>query len=180
MKTKTSNSLMSLALAIAVSLPLLGTVASAQKQKPNSRIEYHGGPVMFTSPAVYFIWYGCWSGCSPGSNPDTQHILVDFITRFGGSPYAMINTTYPGLNGAAPTGGLVFGGSVDSGYSRGPTLAESDVEGIITDRFQDATLPLDTTGIFIVLASSDVDAPGFCSDRCQYHRTLVYNGSTVR
>ena len=141
---------------------------------------YHGGQLMDGTPNVYIIWYGCWTGCSPGSNRETQSILVEFVTNLGGSPYGMINTTYPNADGATPSGAYIYGGSVEDLYTRGPSLIESDIETIVTEQFQIGGLPLDPNGIFIVIASSDVTVTGFCTDRCQYHRSLVYNGTTVR
>src|SRR5947208_1437759 len=90
-------------LVIAMSVALLSQTASAQNQKTTSKMQYHGGKVQTGTSNVYFIWYGCWTCGTPGT-ADTQRILVDFITNFGGSPYAMINTTYPDADGNAPSG----------------------------------------------------------------------------
>src|SRR6185503_8809096 len=128
MKKMTTKLLMLILLATAVSLPLTGSTALAQKLRTNSKILYHDGEVLVGSRNVYLIWYGCWDGCVPGSNRDTQMILIDFLTNLGGSPYGLINTTYPNANGSTPSGTYIYGGSVSDAYSRGPSLTESDVE----------------------------------------------------
>jgi hypothetical protein len=55
---------------------------------PQYGIQYHGGPVLYGTKNVYFIWYGNWSGNSATS------ILPALITNLSGSPYFNINTTY--------------------------------------------------------------------------------------
>ena len=179
MKKMTTKLLMLILLATAVSLPLTGSTALAQKLRTNSKILYHDGAVLAGTRSVYLIWYGCWDGCVPGSNRDTQMILIDFLTNLGGSPYGMINTTYPNAIGSTPSGTYVYAASVSDAYSRGPSLTESDVEGIVTQQFQTGGLPLDPAGIFVVLASSDVHATGFCSDTCKFHRNFEFIGTTV-
>src|SRR5215468_7538951 len=163
-----------------LSVGLLPSGGLAQNPKVSGRMIYHNGQVMTSVPNVYFIWYGCWAAGCPTGNEGAQEILVDFAIRIGGSPYLQINTTYPDGLGRQPSGALVFGGSVDSGYTHGPSLTEADAEAVIGEQFTSGNLPLDTSGIYILLTSSDVFFTGFCSDRCQYHKTLVYQGTTVR
>ena len=172
-------------LVLAMSMALLSQTASAQNQKTTSKMQYHGGQVQTGTSNVYFIWYGCWTCGTPGT-ADTQRILVDFITNFGGSPYAMINTTYPDADGNAPSGVAIYGGSVDDAYSHGPTLTESDMQGIVANQFQNGGLPLDPWGIFIVIASPDVvdtyaDGTSFCTpSKPPHHGIAYYNGSETR
>src|SRR5262249_60517383 len=87
MKGKKINLLTQIVL-IVVSLALSAASASAQNGafsqsangavKTDSRMLYHGGPVLTGVQNVYFIFYGCWT--SPcGSTDDTQE-----MTQIGG------------------------------------------------------------------------------------------------
>ncbi|HEX6125643.1 MAG TPA: hypothetical protein VFZ23_09760 [Pyrinomonadaceae bacterium] len=140
-----------------------------------SRMLYHDGQVMARTSNVYLIWYGDW-----GSRPATKSVLEHFIISIGGSSYSRINFTYPDFNGNAPSGGLVYGGSADDLYSRGSTLSEGDVEGVVSDMLASGALPLDTRGIYLVLATPDITATGFCIDRCQYHNALIHLGTHMK
>jgi hypothetical protein len=171
---------LALALALTAGLPLLGGHVSAQKgkgpDKTNSRILYHNGRVMTSTTNLYLIWYGCWTCGLPGSSPDTRAMLTQFTWSLGGSPYAMINTTYPDQEGQSPSGGFIYGGAVEDRYSRGPTLSESDVEGIVLGVLDAAALPVDSRAIYVVLASSDIHVAGLTDGRCQYHGAVERNG----
>lgn len=158
--------------------------ASAQsptaKQRPggdvktDTRILYHYGPLMTGMPGVYFIWYGCWDDtCGNAGDTDTQFILTDFISEVGGSPYFQINATYPDTQGRTPSGALVYGGAAVDRYSHGLELTAADIQGIIADKILAGQLPLDPSGIYLVLASADVSssATGFCQASAQPHHS---------
>lgn len=134
--------------------------------RSGSKIIYHNGPVLNFSPSVYFIWYGCWSNdCGSAGDTATQIVLADFMSYLGGTPYFQINSTYPNSDGQAPTGGLFYGGAAaDQFYSHGVELTPEDIQGIISEQFAMGALPLDTGGIYVVLASADVGskATDFC------------------
>ena len=177
MKRKIINTIILTFIAIGTS-HLFGIDAFSQKQadveyiasreaRTDSRILYHDGPVMAYTSNVYFIWYGNWN-----DRTGSVDILNDFITSIGGSPYMLINSTYPNFNGQTPSGGLVFGGGVGDLYSHGSSLSEADVEDIIFDAIDTGALPQDTRGIYFVLASPDVTADGFCIQRCQFHKSF--------
>lgn len=152
-----------------------GKQSSGGKIRTNSRMIYHNGQIMPLASHVYIIWYGHWS-----TRPGTVEILTRFIISIGGSPYALINTTYPDANGLAPNGGFIYGGSIDDLYSHGSTLSEADVADIVVEAFESNALPHDTRGIYLVLASPDVTAEGFCTQRCQFHDYSVPFGSHVK
>jgi hypothetical protein len=124
---------------------------------------------------VYFIWYGNWNG-----REATVNLLTDFVTSYGGSPYARILTTYPDANGMSPSGGLLYGGSVSDLYSHSSSLTDADVQEIIADVLNNQGLPVDSRGIYLLLASPDVYFEGFCTEECQYHEYFVLNGSALK
>lgn len=186
MKRRTTNLLSRPALAIAVSLALLGVPALAQNAtahqnansnaKTNGRILYHNGPVIHGIPLVYLIWYGDWVGST------TPSILTDLVTNLGSSSYFAINTTYPDATGGAPVA-LIYAGSVEDAYSRGPTLTTSDIQAVITDKFLNSTFPLVPDAVYVVIASPDVvdrraDGTSFCTRATPpQHGTAVFDGA---
>jgi hypothetical protein len=184
MKTNKTN-LQLLVLLLALSGGCLAT-ASAQtiagSQKPGNvntttKITYHDGPIMSGTPGVYFIWYGCWDGtCGNAGNPTTQSTLADFVSNVGGSPYFQINAMYPNMSGQAPSGALLYGGSVVDRYSHGMELTQADIAGIVQDQIVSNGLPQDPGGIYVVIASADVGsvATGFCVASALAHHGTGY------
>jgi hypothetical protein len=139
---------------------------------------------------AYLIHYGCGTqtGCGGAdaryNDQATVDILTDFLSSVGGSPYFQINAGYPNDLGQAPSGGLVFGGAVADRYSRGQTLTQADLAGIVADRIVSSELPQDPTGIYIVLTSSDVTlkdaATEFCVTCCNLHGSGFAWGTPFR
>lgn len=133
--------------------------------KTDSRILYHDGLVLVGPTDVYFIWYGCWNNtCGQYGDLASQTIMTDFMSNLGGSPYAVILTMYPDVDGHKPSGAMFFGGAAFDSYSRGFELTAADIQGIIADQLTNRRLPQDPNGIYVVLASADVSSPttGFC------------------
>lgn len=155
------------------------TVASRPTGSPKtgSTILYHNGPVMPGTADLYVIWYGCWTDtCGDNGDTFTQSIVLDFLTSIGGSPYFQINSRYPNDRGQAPSGGLIYGGSVEDHYSYGNDLTVSDIQGILHDHLENGSFPEDPVGIYIVIASADVSstASGFCVPLTHPHHGTFY------
>ena len=91
----------------------IGTLQQTDGQRTRYRVEYHLGQAMTATSNVNLIWYGNWT------NEPAPTIIRDLVIGLGGSPYCRINTLYPDASGAAPSGGLIFGGAVNDLYSRG-------------------------------------------------------------
>lgn len=156
------------------------TDAFAQRgstSKTDGKMIYHNGPVMQGSTNVYLIWYGNWSG------DDTPVILGDLASGIGGSPYMLINTTYPDSNGGAPSGGILHAASATDQYSQGPTLSVEAIQQVVWDRIASGVLPLDTRAIYFVIGSADVtdmrpDGSTFCTPgTTPHHGVGVYEGA---
>lgn len=183
MKMRTNNpDLRILFLILTMTLASCALTASAQtptiKQKPggdvktDTRILYHNGPLITGAPGVYVIWYGCWNdNCGNAGDTATQFILTDFVSNLGGTPYFQINAMYPDTQGRTPSGALLYGGGAIDRYSHGLELTAADIQGIISDKILAGQLPLDPSGIYLVLASGDVSssATGFCDPAAQPH-----------
>ena len=188
---RTTN-ISSIILGVAAILALCGTSAFAQnaqvtqsgKVNSNTRILYHGGPLMTGAQDVYLIWYGCWDDtCGNAGNTATQAILTEFISSLGGSPYFQINAMYSNAFGQSPTGALFYGGSVVDRYSHGMELTQSTIAGIVQDQIEDLNLPQDPLGIYLVLASADVGSvtTGFCvPSALAHHGTGIALGAQFK
>jgi Phosphate-induced protein 1 conserved region len=180
------KTLVGLVFAVGLVVATTAAPASAQALKTTSRILYHNGPVMQGTSAVYLIWYGCWaSGCVPGGQESYAPVIVtDFVSNLGSSSYFMINSEYPDASGAAPSGGLIYAGSVREAYSRGPTLTQADVAGIVTDQLTSGGLPADAAGIYVVLTSADVTVVDgdtqFCVTCCELHGASTFAGVSIK
>lgn len=183
MKTKTRNSQSHRALAIAVSLIIFAAPVLAQNGntniRTNTKIVYHNGPVMPGSSNVYLIWYGNWAGNTATS------ILTDLVLNLGSSSYFNINALYPDSNGNAPNGGLIYSGTVSDSYSHGAVLTPSDIQSLVRDWIVAAGLPVDSAGIYVVLASADItdtypDGTTFCTRLFPHHGSFLLNGARVK
>ncbi|HWL88433.1 MAG TPA: hypothetical protein VNO21_21670, partial [Polyangiaceae bacterium] len=134
---------------------------------------YHGGPVM-SGITVYYIWYGNWLANSATS------ILSDFASSIGGSSYWAINTQYPDGAGNQPANTVFFAGSTTDSYSRGKSISDGDIRGIVSDAISSNRLPRDPNGVYFVLTSSDVTTDGFCTSLCGYHENFSHNGVDIK
>jgi hypothetical protein len=135
------------------------------------RMEYHNGRVMRGVADVYLIWYGDWA-----SRQRDKLVLTDFASSIGNTPYMGIARYYADSSGAPATAATVYAGSVDDAYSHGATLADSDIVGIVETKMMNSELPQDPAGIYVVLASPDVSAPGQGSTYCAKHSANMAAG----
>ena len=138
---------------------------------------YHGGPLMLGTTKVYYIWYGNWSGNS------AMTILTDFANSIGGSPYFNINTTY--FNGSKPaasvSNSVAWAGSTTDDYSKGTALTDAHIQSVVSDAITSGRLPNDTTGVYFVLTSADVNATsGFCTQYCGWHTHGTIGGADIK
>lgn len=67
------------------------------------------------------------------------------------------------------TGPVSVGKEYDDDYSLGKSLADNDIETIVSNAIANG-LPTDTNGIYAVLTAGDVaETSGFCSQYCGWH-----------
>ena len=149
--------------------------------KTNSKMIYHGGPVLLQIQDVYIIFYGSWTAASDAT---TMLILSDFLSTIGNTPYMQINSDYTDSTGNPASAALVYGGSViDSSYSHGVELTDSDIQGIIYDQIVNFRLPQDPQGIYIIVASADISstATDFCTPGAPpYHSNAIIFGARTQ
>lgn len=154
----------------------IGTLATTGIPRTRYRVEYQPwGRVMPGTSNVYFIWYGNWVN-DPGVT-----ILTDLATSLGGSSYFAIASMYTSATQPPPSGGLVYGGAVEDLYSKGATLSDDDIRDVVFAQLQNGGLPVDSRGIYVVLASPDIWASsGLDVTYCAFHARDVYMGSTMK
>ena len=165
----------------------VSTRAGTSVTKPASAngIIYHGGSVMrANSVNVYFIWYGDWTNGPMASDRQRTVSLLDILfapTRgIGSSGFFKINTTYSDTVGH-PTGNIALVASTTNNYTRGKTLADSDVQTIVSSAISSRALPKDANGLYFVLTSSDVaETSGFCNKYCGWHTSGMIGGSDIK
>lgn len=153
------------------------TPATANKvQTVNSNgIYYHGGPLITSGPNVYYIWYGNWSG-----NTATT-ILTDFANSIGGSPYFNINTTYYNGSNIHVTNTVTYNGSTTDNYSQGTSVSDSGILAIVSNAITSGRLPTDSSAVYFVLTSSDVnETSGFCTQYCGWHTNGTIAGTDIK
>jgi len=92
-------------------------------------------------------------------------ILTDLASNLGGSHYFAINTSYSNTAGHWATGTLHYAGSTTDNYSRGTSLTDGAVFGVVSDAITSGRLPLDGNGIYMVLSSADVTEGAFWTTR---------------
>ena len=148
------------------------------KPGPNG-ITYHGGPLLGVvggNPVTgYYIWYGNWSGNTAVT------ILTDFIQNIAPSPYYNINTTYYNGSNAHVVNSVTYGGSTTDNYSRGTSLSDSGVQGVVSDAITSGRLPNNPSGVYFVLTSADVnETSGFCTSYCGWHTYGTIAGSNIK
>lgn len=138
-------------------------------------IRYHGGPVMLGTTHVYFIWYGNWNGNS------AQSILTNLAQNIGGSPYFNINTTYFNAANVHVSNSVTYGGATFDNYSQGTNLSDAQIQAIVSQAITTGALPKDSSGVYFVLTSQDVnETSGFCTQYCGWHTHSSISGLDVK
>ena len=153
-----------------------GDAPGQGKPKPGGNgISYHGGKLILGTTNVYYIWYGSWAG------NDATTILTDFAKGIGGSPYYNINSTYyDGSNNHVANSVNYAGSTTDTG-SRGTSLSDAAIQGVVSDAITSGRVPKDTNGVYFVLTSADVTASsGFCTQYCGWHTHGTIGGVDIK
>jgi hypothetical protein len=150
--------------------------ARSDTQASKRPIHYHGGPVMLGAVNLYYIWYGGWQ-----SGDDAVDILTTLAKNVGQSPYYLTNTTYHDRQGRSVGGDVSFAGSVFDAYSTGKALGPGHtVRSIVEHALDGGALPVDESGVYLVLTSADVTVPTFCKSSYAWHDYFGYRGKTLK
>jgi hypothetical protein len=124
---------------------------------------------------IYYIWYGSqWDAAS-------KNTLNNLGSSIGGSPYFNINTTYYDGSNRHVSNSVQYAGSTTDSYSRGTSLSDSAIQGVVADAINQGRLPKDANAVYFVLTSSDVTASsGFCTQYCGWHTHGTVTGSDIK
>ena len=145
------------------------------KPPPSNGIFYHGGPLILGGTHYFYIWYGNWSGNS------TTTILPSFASDESGSPYFNINTTYYDANKTHVTNLISLDGQTFDTEYLGQNLGDAQIQQIVSDAITNKQLPSDTSGVYFVLTSADVnETSGFCTVYCGWHTNALIDGADIK
>lgn len=135
---------------------------------------YNGGPVISSTPDVYFIWYGGW-----GANT-AQSLLPTFVSGLSGTPYLGTETTMSG-NGLVNYYGSTYVSSTrnSSLYLGGLNNPFSQIQSIVLGVLNLNLLPYDPNGIYDVLTAPGLNVRGFNTQFCGYHDSTNWGGSSL-
>lgn len=143
---------------------------------------YHGGPVILGTTRVYYIFYGNWSFGTATSA--TNRVLEDFARNVGGSSYYAINTTYPTTQSGTRqyvSNAVALGGSyLRLNTASSVTLTGTDVANIVKESIDRGALPIDTHGVYFVVAAPNVTESGHCTTFCGWHDHGTINGLDLK
>ncbi len=143
-------------------------------------INYHGGPVLGGNVPIYVIWYGNWTNGPKASDSQTTVNLIDaFLGGLGGSALEGVNTTY-GDNTQNVSGLLHLQSQIFDTGSQGTSLTNTRLSNLISGHLKDGSLPTDSTGIYLVLTSSNIKERGFCTQFCGFHTNQTLNGKDIK
>ncbi|HEV3039881.1 MAG TPA: hypothetical protein VHA33_19095 [Candidatus Angelobacter sp.] len=143
-------------------------------------INYHGGPVLHGNVPIYVIWYGNWTNGPKASDSQTTVNLIDaFLGGLGGSALEGVNTTY-GDNTANVSGLLHLQSQIFDTGSQGTNLSNTRLTNLISSHLANGSLPTDSTGVYLVLTSSNVSERGFCTQFCGFHTAQTINGQNIK
>jgi hypothetical protein len=152
------------------------------------QILWHGGPVLGTAGSVtlYVIYYGSnWPAT-------TQPLINAFLGGLSGTDQFNVNTTYCEKNttscsrGDLPFKGLL-GYTVDTTHVfrdaavQGNTVNSSAISKILQYALTGpGHLPLDSSGIYMLITDPTINVPGFGTSFCAYHTRSNVAGTDIK
>lgn len=143
-------------------------------------INYHGGPVLHGNVPIYVIWYGNWTNGPKASDRQATVNLIDaFLGGLGGSALEGVNTTY-GDNSANVSGQLHLQSQIFDTGSQGTSLTNTRLTNLISAHLSNGSLPTDSTGLYLVLTSSNIKEQGFCTQFCGFHTAQTIHGANIK
>ena len=148
-----------------------------------AQILYHNGPVLGTNGMrvpVYVIYYG---NAFP---PNSQSIIDKFIGGISGgtneptgaAPFA-VNSSYceaavtncppPGAGSTSISGTLSYAASLNMQPVAGSSVNTTAVSQILQTALAGGSLPVDESGIYVLITDPTIKVSGFPNSFCAYH-----------
>jgi hypothetical protein len=140
------------------------------------KVPYHKGPLLVGAKGgilkVYLIYYGTFTAAQ-------KNIFDCFFSSFADPKSAKgyptvagwwaMTKAYKDTKNISVAQRVVLGGVyADAAYSLKKNLKQTDIESLVTASLKGG-LPLDPTGLYIVLTAADVVVQGFCANECGTH-----------
>lgn len=159
-----------------ISYATISLLTESDQTQQTLIFQYHNGPLLTTKISINLIWYGKFK-------PSQRAILSDFIISLSSSKPISIKTQpsvslwfnnikkYYNLVNPKKRTSLSFNlGTqiLDENYPLGKSLTNQHI-------IQLASKGTQLNSINVVLTSSDVTVPGFCSSRCGSHASSSTN-----
>eukprot|EP00897_Mesotaenium_endlicherianum_P010896 jgi/Mesen1/9835/ME000070S09122 len=149
---------------------------------------YHVGPVMSNPFNIYVVWYGKWAS-------KDQDLIRDFLGSLDGSTSSQLQARklrgaglpvpvpsvaswwaltkqYEDREGAGVSSQVSLAGEVeDRAMSLGPSLTRNSTKYVVRGALSSfgGSLPVDPSGLYLVLTSPEVRQEDFCSTACGFH-----------
>ena len=160
--------------------------ANPHKGGGNTGINYHGGPILYTTNVVAIYWSASplyTGGPDPattptGSGASDGSLVGYFLSNLGGSPYFNINTTYFDGAGTHIQNVVNYTQFWASNTNLPPTdmspVGDDAIQAQIEAGFADGSLTYDPSTLYAVFTGSGVNlGGGFGSQYCAYHGYFV-------
>uniref|UniRef100_A0A0E0PT29 Protein EXORDIUM-like 3 n=1 Tax=Oryza rufipogon TaxID=4529 RepID=A0A0E0PT29_ORYRU len=146
------------------------------------KLQYHMGPVLAADITVHPIWYGRWPAeqkrtiraflrsLSPpgsGSGSGDGGIPAPSVAAWWRTVRLYTDQTSANVSGVVKLGQE----KSDARASRGGRLTRLDIQSVVRDAVTARTrpLPVDSSGVYLVLTSPEVVVENFCGQVCGFH-----------
>ncbi|KAL5212222.1 hypothetical protein ABZP36_023069 [Zizania latifolia] len=142
------------------------------------KLQYHMGPVLAADITVHPIWYGQWPAEQKRTIRAFLRSLSPSDSEEGGIPSPSVAAwwrtvrLYTDQTSANVSAVVKLGQEKsDARMSRGEKLSRLDIQSVVRDAVTARTrpLPVDSSGVYLVLTSPEVLVENFCGQVCGFH-----------
>lgn len=149
--------------------------ARGEAPSTGATMRYHGGPVMTGPIRLYVLWFGDWS-----ANRRRQQILVHFMSNLT-SPWFAINRGYPDSRGRRVANSVRLAQQVSvPAPSERRRVPDADLASAVRQALEERRLPVDASGVYLVLTSKSVDKVGFLTRHCGWHDYFWFGATSIK
>ena len=136
---------------------------------------YNGGPVISSTPDVYFIWYGNWGSGS------TSSILTSFVQTLSGTAYLGTEMSMAGDGLVNYDGSTSISSTQNSSlYLGGLNNPTSQIKSIVQNTIASGLLgKYDPHGIYDVLTAPGLYVSGFNTKFCGFHGSTNWGRNSL-
>ncbi|KAL1933685.1 hypothetical protein VTP01DRAFT_7775 [Rhizomucor pusillus] len=130
-----------------------------------------GGKILHDTVNVYIIFYGDWTSSESQAEQTT---FMNFVDNVSSTPWFSTFKEYTDSNGNKVTGPLNVAAAVADSGSHGLSLTDTNthkqiVLDAVNSGYLSATNSLDSNGVYVIMAGSNVNDSQFCHTNCGYN-----------